>query len=225
MSRADPQLEFELPTWGGARKGAGRKPDGPKARVSHAARPRITSAIPAHVTIKLRRGLWNLRTTKPFAMVLDQIRAASSEKLRITHYSVQHDHLHLIVEAQHARALSTGIQGLSVRIAYHINRLMRRTGSVMKDRFHARLLRTPREVKNALVYLINNGRKHLEQIGRNVLLRWLDPCASVAALGEWCPNLVLQDAAAPPVVKAQSWVLRLGFTKAGHIRLPEICKA
>jgi len=99
---------------------------------------------------------------------------------------------------------------------------MRRTGAVMKDRFHARLLRTPREVKNALLYLVNNGKKHLEQIGRAVAARWLDPCASVAALGAWCPDLPRTNTTAPPVAKPNSWLLLRGYTKAGLIRLGEL---
>jgi REP element-mobilizing transposase RayT len=178
--------------------------------------------VPVHVTIKLLRGLWSLRTDEAFAMVLCRIKAASRATFRIVQYSVQHDHLHLIVEAESNRALSTGVQGLSVRIAQGLNRLMRRTGSAFKDRYHARLLSTPRELKNALVYLINNGRKHLQQIGKHVRRGWLDPCASVAALGPWCPLLVLEDADPPPVAKPKSWLLRLGFTKSGSIALDEI---
>jgi hypothetical protein len=182
------------------------------------------AAIPAHVTIKVMRGLWNLRNAKTFAMILRQIESTSGAQLRVTHFSVQHDHVHLIVEAESNRALSTGIQGLSVRIAHQLNRLMRRRGKVFKDRYHVRVLATPREVKNALVYLATNGRKHLLQIGRAVARGWLDPCASIAALGGWCPGLIARVSALA-VVRPQSWLLSRGYSKAGCISLTAISNA
>ena len=56
------QLELDLPTWGGRRKGAGRKPTGSKAGVPHRAlRPHLASH-PLHVTLKLRKEYPRLRT-------------------------------------------------------------------------------------------------------------------------------------------------------------------
>src|SRR5215470_945372 len=111
MAKRATQLELGLRAWGGARKGAGRKPKDGKAGVSHAARPRIGPSVPAHVTLKLRRGLWNLRNPRPFAMILQQIKSASNDTLRIVHFSVQHDHVHLLVESETNRVLSRGMQG------------------------------------------------------------------------------------------------------------------
>src|SRR5215475_5385406 len=218
MAKGKKQLELVLRCWGGARKGAGRKPINGKAGVSHARRPRIRPTIPAHVTIKLKRGLWNLRTRKPFVMIVRQLEATLVSDVRITHVSVQHDHVHLVVEAEDNRALSRRIQGLSVRIAYHLNRLMGRGGKVFKDRFHVRLLETPREVKHALFYLATNGAKHLAQIGRTVARAWIDPCATIAALGRWCSDTGKKTDALP-VAKPRTWLLSQGYTKAGAFSL------
>jgi len=69
----------------------------------------------------------------------------------VLQFSVQRDHIHLLVEAPDGRALSRGLQGLAIRIAKGVNRILGRRGRVWADRFHARALRTPREVRNALI--------------------------------------------------------------------------
>ena len=92
---------------------------------------------------------------------------------RITHFSVQEDHLHLIVEADGPGPLSSGAIGLSVRVAAGVNRVLGRRGRVCGDRYHARALTTPREVRNAIVYVLMNVKKHRPPFG----LR-LDPCSS-----------------------------------------------
>src|SRR5262249_22714935 len=75
------------------------------------------------------------------------------------HFSVQSDHIHLLVEADEPAALVRGMQGLAIRVAKSVNRALKRCGAVWADRFHARTLRTPREVRNALVYVLNNVKK------------------------------------------------------------------
>lgn len=79
---------------------------------------------------------------------------------RITHYSVQGNHMHFIVEAKDQAALSRAMQGLAVRFAKGLNRMMGRSGKVFADRFHAHILRSPREVRNAVRYVLENARRH-----------------------------------------------------------------
>ena len=66
---------------------------------------------------------------------------------RLVHFSVQRDHLHLLAEASDRRALSRGMQGLSIRVAKAVNRRLGRRGAVFADRYHARALKTPREAR------------------------------------------------------------------------------
>ncbi len=145
------QVEFGFTNWGGKRKGAGRKPKGEKAGVSHAKRPALAARFPVHVTLKLVQGLPSLRQKSAF-LVVKQAFARASERFgfRLVHHSVQSNHVHLLVEAQDERALSRGMQGLGVRIARSLNTFWQRAGRVLVDRYHARILRTPREVRNAL---------------------------------------------------------------------------
>jgi putative transposase len=95
---------------------------------------------------------------------------------------VQGNHIHLIVEAENKRALARGMQGLQIRIAKGLNRVMKRRGKVFSDRYHAHILRTPTEVRNALRYVRENHRKHEAQRGRSVSVEVADVYASGGAL-------------------------------------------
>jgi REP element-mobilizing transposase RayT len=125
---------------------------------------------------------------------------------RITYYTVQSDHVHMIVEADDRATLSAGLKGFAVRAARRLNtRVLRRRGSFWGDRHHRRELRSRRSVRNALVYVMSNHLKHHE---------WdaglCDPCSS----GPWFDGW-MQDVARPPdpspVEGAQTWLLRRGW--------------
>src|SRR5262245_4211498 len=147
VSRRALQTEFTFRTWGGKRKGAGRKPKGPEALVSHTRRPSFAASHPLHVTLGVVRGLPSLRAERPMRVLRAAFRTAKERfGLRLVHYAVQGNHLHLVVEAEEARALSRAMQGLGVRIARGLNRELGRRGRVLADRYHARALETPREV-------------------------------------------------------------------------------
>ena len=111
-----------------------------------------------HVTLRARANIPSLRLQKTFAAVQDAIGHSSMSHFRILHFSVQSDHLHLIVEADDTSALSTGIGALKIRIARGINRALPRRGVVWAYRFHARALRTPREVRAGLIYFLKNWK-------------------------------------------------------------------
>ena len=123
MVRRLRQLGFEFRARGGARAGAGRPPKGSTAGVSHLRRPAHSRHHPLHVTLRVRPGMPSLRGHVVFAQVR---KALSQGKERfgfsLVHFSVQSNHLHLIAEAEDARALSRGVQGLSIRIARAVNR-------------------------------------------------------------------------------------------------------
>lgn len=140
----------------------------------HVVRPWHDAAQPAHVTLRARAGLPSLRAARVFPAVRAAIRLAQRERFRICHFSVQSNHIHFLVEANDRQALSRGVQGLAIRLARCINRVLARRGAVWADRYHRRDLATPREVRNALVYVLQNFRKHAAEA------RGLDPCSSAA---------------------------------------------
>ena len=137
MKKRDPQQTFGFVRWGGKRKGAGRKPKGERAGVSHKTRTRFAARFPVHVTVRLRKGLPSLRRKRAWR-VLRRCFAKGGERFgfRLIQYSVQSNHIHLIVETRNRRALSRGMAGLSIRIAKGLNRVWRRRGKVFADRFH-----------------------------------------------------------------------------------------
>ena len=214
------QGELPYRNLGGPRKGSGRKPKGDRPLVSHDRRAALASRNPVHVTCKLRRGLPTLRRKAEYR-VLRGAFAKGCERFgfRLVHYSVQGDHLHLIAEAKDRRALSRGMQGLLVRVAKGLNKLWSRKGSVFGDHYHDRILRTPREVRNALAYVMHNARKH----GRHVT-KGLDHFCSGWWFDGWREELTIRglDGVERPVAHARTWLLDKGWRKHRLLSLSEV---
>ncbi len=160
MRRRATQASFGFTRWGGKRAGAGRKPKGKVSLVSHRTRPRLKSHTPALVTLRLCADLPSLRDNGVLAVVKLAQQKSACEHFRVVHFSLQTNHLHLIVEAQGNSALARGLQSFSVRLAKLLNREWRRRGRVFADRYHLQVLTSPKHVRNALVYTLNNARKH-----------------------------------------------------------------
>jgi len=220
------QLGFGFSTHGGARKGAGRPPNGETAGVSHLARPTLSRHHPVYVTLSVRRDVPTLRGSAMFRAVRSALAGARARfSFRLVHFSVQRDHLHLLAEAQDRRALSRGIQGLSIRVAKAINRRLQRRGKVFADRYHSRALKTPRAARYALRYVLLNARKH-ERGSGGIPSGFADRCSSAAWFTGWSRprELVfgLEKAEGdPPVVEPRTWLLRTGYRRVGPLDVDE----
>jgi putative transposase len=213
--------------WGGARRKAGRKPRAQRS-VPHRARAKHAKANPVHVTLRVRSK--SLRSQFVFPTVRGAIVAANSRggtRFRIVHYSVQSNHIHLVVEASERRALLEGIRGVSVSLARRINRLLFRKGRFIADRWHGRALTTPRAVRHALVYVFGNARKHREPVGA------IDPLSSAPyfrgfrefptkAPCESDPKLVPRFARGDPPPAPRSWLLSNGLLRRERISVHEL---
>ncbi len=215
MARTKPNAIRQLTIFprGGRRDDAGRKPKGERALVTHAARPKLTPRDPVFVTTRLLPGLPNLRRERTLA-TLRAVLAAGSDRFgfRLVEYSIQSNHLHFIAEAEDARSIARGMQGLLVRIAKALNREWGRRGKVLSDRYHAQILRTPREVRNTLVYVLQNSRKHGAQ------LTGID----VHSSGPWFRGWRDRVARTPsPIATARSWLLTSGWQRWGLLRTDE----
>ena len=211
-------------TWGGARPGAGRKPKGEKAGVRHATRAALASRYPAHVTVKLRRGLPRLRRAREYA-VLRGAFAAGCERsgFRLVHYAVLNDHLHLLVEGSGREAVVRGLQGLLIRVAKALNKLWGRKGSVFGDRYHDRVLKTPREVRLAIRYVLTNSFKHYPQLGSARSAEPMDMFTSGPWFDGWREevNVLGIEAEVRPVAAARTWLLGTGWRRLGLLSLVE----
>src|SRR5689334_1198019 len=143
--------------WGGKRKGAGRPPiAGRRQPVPHRSRGVHKTSHPVHLTLRARREVPALRSDRTFPSIERAISKASRAHFRVVEFSAQDDHVHLIVEAQDDRALSRGARGLSIRLARAINKACGRQGPVWGDRYHTHTLKTPRETRHAMVYVLMN---------------------------------------------------------------------
>ena len=175
--------------------------------ISHRPRPEHKVRHPVHITLRFVDGLPNLRANKHFKIARKVIRAAATrfgQMFRIVEYSVQPNHLHIIVEALNARELSRGMQGLGIRLAKNFNLHLRREGALLDHRYHAHYLRTPAEARHALEYVRQNDALHAMREGRWAV--WSDdPCSSapyaeresLPACGSWLLGQA-RRALAPP---------------------------
>ena len=212
MRRGVIQLVFALPDpvvavkhgWGGTRRGAGRKKL--SRHQSHRMREVFSKRMPVHVTMKMAKDVRGLRGRRMYKVVEAALWAAArNEDGLLCDFSVQNDHLHLVMDAANSRAMRSAVSGLAIRVAKAINGLCGRKGRVFDDRYHARVLRTPSEVRRVRHYVRDNFRKHLRErlqtertqaeaawisvgvdncdVLRQILQSsaWIDPCSSLAA--------------------------------------------
>ena len=149
-----------------------------------------------------------------FAVVRAALAAASSGRFRVLQFSVQRDHLHLLVEADGPTGFERGVRGLAIRVARAVNRLLARRGAVWGDRYHSHLLRSPREVRNALVYVLNNWKKHEPRA------RGLDPRSSAEWFGGWLKGPI-RTRDGSPVAGARTWLANVGWRLRGLIDVYE----
>jgi len=212
---ASEQLSLRLErNWGGARKGAGRPKSKTPRRVPHRARPVHKARYPLHVTVRVRGGMPSFREPVIAKVVVATISAAHRETFRVLHYSVQDNHVHLIVEAQDATSLARGMQRLNACIARNVNDGMGIHGPVWRERYHARELRAPRSVRNALVYVLMNAKKHGHRFASG--LDELSSAAFFDGLREHVPNAIDSPVRAP-----RTWLANVGWRRNGLIRSHE----
>jgi putative transposase len=188
---------------------------------AHRARLRHCHRHPVHITLRRDRRLPSLRAPVVFSALRRGFTAASRRWFRVVHFAVQEDHLHLLVEADDSPSLSRGMIGLTVRLARAFNRTLARRGSVWGERFHARALRTPREVRYCLVYVLMNRKKHAP---RSASGTGLDACSSA----QWFTGWRYPPALGPPgsqyvapVVPPRTWLLCTGWKRYGLIATGE----
>src|SRR5438067_6485069 len=201
------QLALPLPRRGGRREGAGRPRTRPHPGlvgpgVPHLTREEFAARHPIHVTLRLQPGIGYLRKYQRAKLVEGALREARIRfGMRIIHYSIQGNHLHLIVEAEGASALARAMQGLAIRLAKRLNALAGRSGSVFADRYHAHVLRSRRETARAIAYVRDNYRNHSHE---HLPDGWEDPFSSARYLAR-DPD---ENA---PVALPRTWLLRVGW--------------
>jgi REP element-mobilizing transposase RayT len=151
------------------------------------------------VTLRVRDHVWNLRSSRSYRRIQRAFNKARSRfGMRLIHFSILGNHLHLIVEADDSHALSRALQGLCIRIAKALNAMMGCSGAVFSDHYWSRQLRTPTELVNAIRYVLNNHVRHYGESGTDSF--------SSAAL----PADQRETVLALPL----GWMLRVGWKRA-----------
>jgi len=225
-------------TWRG--KKPGRKPKGLRAGSPHTVRPVLEARFPVHVVLRTHREIGNLRKRHLYKAVREATLSLARRELnynlgdafRIVHVSIQSNHIHLLVEADHKMALSRGMQSFQISAAKHINREfsvrarleVRRRGCVFPDRFFEEIITTPKQARNSLAYVLNNWRKHRED-RRELARGWkVDPFSTGVLFMGWKEHEQAhtlwkwRDTYEPlSVYLPKTWLLRVGWTKHGTI--------
>jgi REP element-mobilizing transposase RayT len=225
------QGELPLPareparTHGGAREGAGRKKaTGRRSRVAHVTRPATAFRFPVHVTTRMRPGVVRLRNFELCSVLRRAfVRGCKRDGFRICQFSIQGNHIHMICEAKDARSLAAGVQAWAVRVARGLNRVLGRTGRLFDDRYHCEVIKSPRQTRATLCYVMQNARRHDEHIDR----RWngIDPFSSAWWFDGWRDDTWRRGLRPPDertVEPAGSWLLRTGWRRHGLVAVEEV---
>ena len=220
------QLELAMPKpkykWGGRRPGAGRKESGAARGLPHRRRPFHKADHPVHITWRVQGYLPSLRRFKIAAVIGEAIRAAMQvherrrTSFRVIHFSIQPNHLHLMIEAENKTVLGNGMRGLGVRIARAINRVLGLRGRVFDDRYYATALTCPTQVRFGIVYVLQNHKHHEKARGD------VDPFSSARWFTGW--ERALPSPTRPsPVREPDTWMASTGWRKygGGPIRFSE----
>jgi putative transposase len=209
------QLDLQMPcSWGGVRKGAGRRPRG-RRRVTHERRPEHKARNPVHVTMRARADVRSLRVPCIFVELRAALVASRKDTFQVVQFSVQRDHMHLVLEADDKASLTSGMNGLSVRCAKAVNRAAKRAGSVWADRYHCEPKYNARMVRIVLGYVLYNFKKHEPEAGRDI-----DRCSSAP----WFTGFVHPVpgwAGRSPLPAPRTWLLRVGWLRAGGPLTPK----
>ena len=210
-------------THGGKREGAGRKKSPLRRRdPRHRARPELSRRHPVHVVLRTQEGVWRLRQGVMYRAIRRVLgRYLGHSDFRVVHISIQHNHLHLLVEAADRQVLTRRMQSFAINAARAINRAHDgRLGKVFAYRYHATQIRTPRQARRALAYVLNNWRHHREdQVLGRAFEAAVDPYSSGVSFTGWKGRrFLLPEGYKPlPVSPPTTSLLTSRWTRFGRI--------
>ncbi|MGE0395506.1 MAG: transposase [Kofleriaceae bacterium] len=202
--------------WGGYRPGAGR----PRSLVhdpEHTTRPVHVARHPSHISTRVVPEVGRLRRRKLWKVFKSvALRAGERDTFRVVHVSIQSNHLHLLIEAEDAEAIARGMQRFQSMAARALNKVLGRQGKVFAYRYHRVDITSPRQMRCALAYVLNNWRRHREDVttvgAENELL---DPYSTAWAFDGWSDLDELPGWERLPSAIPKTWLLRLGWRRGG----------
>jgi REP element-mobilizing transposase RayT len=176
-----------------------------------------------HVTLRAVAAVGRLRKRHAYQAARQALaKQLGRDDFRVVHVSVQHNHVHLIVEADSKQALARGMQGLCSSMSRRLNRRLERTGPVFAHRYDARAITSPRQARNCTSYVLNNWRRHREDYASTQARRAVvDPYSSGSAFDGWRDldePLEFPAGYEPlPTARATTWLLTVGWKRHGAI--------
>jgi REP element-mobilizing transposase RayT len=229
-----PKLDKNGQRRGGKRAGAGRPPNGERSSERHKRRASFKPSEPVHVVIRAVEAVGALRGFGAYhAVRAAMVATFTRTDFRIVHISIQRTHIHMIIEAAGRMALARGMQAFEISAARHLNAAVsqrtgeERRGTVFPDRYHVKILRSPRQTRRAIAYVLNNWRHHGESQLR-IATGWkVDPFSSAPSFDgfkdvnaraiEWPERYVPL-----PVWEPRTWLLGAGWRQHGLVGSTEV---
>jgi REP element-mobilizing transposase RayT len=218
------ELDLRPRTWGGHRANAGRKRTNKRREAPHRTRPEHCVRHPAHITLRVLRGVGRLRR-RPIHDVIRRALVTHGllPTFRVVHVSIQGNHIHLLLEARDKGAIADGMRLLEIAIARAINKSLKRTGKVFDGRYHRVDITTPRQTRSALAYVLNNWRRHREDVttpgAENAVV---DPYSTAASFDGWRDLDEVPTWERLPSAEPRTWLLRVGWRRHGLLGVREV---
>ncbi len=174
---------------------------------------------PLHLTLKIKNKKWNLRCADVAAAFKASAIKAQSCGLHILHYAVLRDHIHLLVEARDNNGLTRGMRSFGSSFGKAFRKIVGGKGAVLAGRFHLNVITNPTQMRNTLIYVLQNFARHSD------LIKHIDRYSSATYFSGWKPLLrgklgpVLASLRRPPslpdhLCKPRSWLAREGWMRA-----------
>ena len=111
--------------------------------------------LAVHVTLRTRSDVPSLRSAHIMREIERTFAAGGMRPgFRLLHYSLHESLAHFIVEAADHDALGRGMKAIGARLARAVNRAAERSGRVLADRYHHRILATPDQVQDTLRHVL-----------------------------------------------------------------------
>ena len=113
-----------------------------------------------HMTVRRRDGLPSFRQQRIGKLLLEILDDKNDDRFHIVEFSIQSNHIHLVVEADDRKTVIRKMQGFMIAFAKRVNRILGRSGKVWADRYFARDVTSSRDMHNVLSYVFGNAKRH-----------------------------------------------------------------
>ena len=126
--------------------------------IRHTSRALISRPSALHLTIKLKKA--DIQNKVVLRILKHAIFRSRLQGLKVIHFSLEYDHVHLYVECGDNHVLGKSMKAFGVSFVKGINKYKKSLGSLYKYRYHLHIIKSAREAKNVINYILKNGIKH-----------------------------------------------------------------